>query len=542
MSDQSIATTTAPKSGGLEYKWKVLISVVFGLFMVILDATVINVALKTLQGEFHANTNEVQWVISIYTLAVGIATPLSGFLGDRFGAKRIYMLGLALFVAGSLLCGISTYLPPISSTNGNLLLLIIFRAVQGVGGGIALPLGTAMLFGSFERKEQGLAFGIFGIVLVFAPAIGPLLGGWLVDQNLWQWIFFINLPIGALGLTLAGLWLKEQRSPRKPKVDVLGILFSSIGFGAILYGASSAGEQGVGWGDARTLTAFAVGAVGLIAFAITELRVQQPLLDLRLFKIRNFLIANIVGWVGVVALFGAEFLLPLYLQILRGKSAFDTGLVLLPLAIAAGFSIPISGFIADKIGPRVLVVLGFAILAFNTWQLAQIDLNTDIGFIAFLLVIRGVALGLVIQNTNVAALRDIPLIKLARGTSLVNSTQQIIQSVGVAALATVLSSAVTIQIPAQFLNGSVKLDPSKIPPQFAAQFHQFQSQYIDGLHAAYNITLVIAIVTTLLAMMLPGWPGKYGQHAQPTTPAADEQPQPALAMLYQFVKEMVCLS
>lgn len=528
MSYQPDATAIAPKSGGLEYKWKVLISVVFGLFMVILDATVINVALKTLQSEFHANINEVQWVISIYTLALGIATPLSGFLGDRFGAKRIYLLGLVLFVAGSLLCGISTALPALPGPNGNLILLIIFRAIQGIGGGIALPLGTAMLFGSFERKEQGLAFGIFGIVLVFAPAIGPLLGGWLVDQNLWQWIFYINLPIGALGLTLAALWLKEKRSPRQPKVDVLGILFSSVGFGSILYGASAAGEQGVGWGDTRTLTAFAVGAASLIAFAITELRVEEPLLDLRLFKIRNFIVANIVGWVGVIALFGAEFLLPLYLQILRGKSAFDTGLVLLPLAIAAGFSIPISGFIADKIGPRVLVVVGFAILAFNSWQLAQIDLNTDIGFIAFLLVIRGLALGLVIQNTNVAALRDVPLPKLARGTSLVNSTQQIIQAVGVAALATVLTSAITVKIPPQFASASGgSFDLSKLPPVAQQAYHQFQSQYIDGLHSAYTVTLVIAIATTLLAMMLPGWPGKYEQQAHAMPAETDKTHEPA---------------
>ncbi len=506
---QSDAPKDEPK-GGLAYKWKVLISVVFGLFMVILDSTVINVALKTLQGEFKASTNEVQWVISVYTLALGIATPLAGFLGDRFGIKRVYVAALSLFTIGSLLCGFS-------SAFGSLPLLVIFRAIQGAGGGIALPLGTALLFGAFSRKEQGLAFGIFGIVLVFAPASGPLLGGWLVDHNLWEWIFYVNIPIGVLGVSLASLWLKESRSPRKPRVDVLGILFSTVGFGAILYGASIAGEQGVGWGDPSVLISFAVGVLGLLAFVVTELRVADPLLDLRLFRIRNFLIANIVGWVGIIALFGAEFLLPLYLQILRGKSAFDTGLILLPLAIASGFATPIAGLLADKIGPRPFVVAGFGLLAFNTWQLSQIDLNTDIGYILFLVTLRGLALGLVIQTSTVAAIRDVPPPQIARGTSLINATRQTIQSIGIAILATVLASAITVKIPEQFANATGNFDISKLPPQAQALYHQFQDQYIQGLQTAYTITMAIAVVATLLALMLPGWPAKFDQAATPAT-------------------------
>lgn len=531
MSYQPTPIADKPRSGGLEYKWKVLIAVVSGLFMVILDATVINVALKTLQSEFHASTNEVQWVISIYTLALGIATPLSAFLADRFTTKRIYRIGLAMFVVGSLLCGISTILPTLAMPTGNLLLLVIFRAVQGVGGGIALPLGTAMLFGSFERKEQGLAFGIFGIVLVFAPAIGPLLGGWLVDHNLWQWIFFVNIPIGVIGVVLASLWLRQDQGNKEVRIDIPGIIFSTLGFGSILYAASIAGQQG--WGSITVLIGFGVGVISLAAFVFTELRVEHPLLDLRLFQIRNYLVASFVGWVGVVALFGAEFLLPLYLQILRGKSAFDAGLLLLPLAIAAGFSTPIAGRIADKLGPRSLATLGFALLTFNTWQLSQLELNTDFGYIALLMAMRGVALGMVIQSAQVAALRDVPLPKLSRASALLNSTQQTIQAIAIAALATVLTNSITIQIPAQFQNAASggNFNPDTLPPLAKQAFQQFQNQYIDGLHNAYTVTLVISVVATLLAMLLPGWPGKYEHAATPVPPAEAEQPlEPAVAV------------
>ena len=524
------------------YKWKVLAAVLFGLFIVILDTTVVNVALRALQQKYSVTTNEAQWVISLYTLALGIATPLSGFLGEKFGIKRIYIGALTTFLIGSILCGVAL------NVSDSLLALIAARAIQGIGGGLALPLGTAMLFGAFPPKERGVALGIFGIALVFAPATGPLLGGWLVDHSLLDWIFFVNVPVGLVGITIAARFLQERKSSRPLKLDPLGILFSTVGFGSLLYGASIAGEQGGGgWGDPTVLTAFAVGVVGLVLFTITELRVSDPLLDLRLFKIPSFAISNLVGWVGIIALFGAEFLLPLYMQILRGKSAFDTGLFLLPLAITSGFTTPIAGRIADKIGPRVPLVVGFGLLAFNTWQLRDIKIDTDLGWIQFLLVVRGIGFGLVIQNSLVAALRDVPGRLTARASSLVNATRQTIQSIGVAVLATILTSAITINVgdeirknlpqnlPPQVqaaveaglkqfggqAGSSVTPDLSQVPaqilPVIQAAIGKFQDQYISGLESAYTATFGVAILAALLSLLLPGWPGKY---AAPVTEQA----------------------
>ncbi len=248
------ASASTGVAGDETYKWKVLASVVVGLFMVILDATVVNVALRALQEKYGVSTSEVQWVISLYTLALGIATPLSGFLGDRLGAKRVFLGGLATFVSGSALCGLAP----------SLLALIAARALQGIGGGIALPLGTAMLFGAFPPRQRGVAFGVFGIVLVFAPASGPLLGGWLVDHHLVPWVFFINLPIGLVGLAI-GLCLLRGGPGRPGPVDLAGIVLAPLGFGALLFAASIAGDQGARWGDPRVIGGLAAGLLLLAA-------------------------------------------------------------------------------------------------------------------------------------------------------------------------------------------------------------------------------------------------------------------------------------
>ncbi len=502
------------------YKWRVLISVVFGLFMVILDTTVVNVAFRTLQGEFSANVNDSQWIISVYVMALGISTPLAGFLADRFGIKRIFVGGLAVFTFGSLLCGVAP----------SLWLLIAARGLQGAGGGIALPLGTAILFATFAPEERGKALGFFGIALVLAPTLGPIMGGWLVDHNLWRWIFFLNVPIGGIGVFLGSRWLRERRSERQPAFDPLGLLTSTVGFGTVLYAASVAADKG--WTSTTVVTCFAVGAVVLVAFALVELFVApEPLLDLRLFKEPTFALSCLIGWVSVIALFGAEFLLPLYLQVLRGRTALEAGLLLLPLALTAGVATPLAGVLYDKIGARPLLVTGFALLSLNTWQLSQLQVDTSLRWLGVLLAMRGAALGLTVQTTFVIALSVVPPRLTARGSSLVNSTRQVVQSIGVAVLATVLASSLTPglstqlqafqqSIPTQSGGDRVELCtiatlPATVPPQARALIEQFCGEYIVGLHDAYHITFFAALLAILIGATLPGWPLRWeGRKAQ----------------------------
>lgn len=506
-----------PPAGRLAYKWKVLISVVFGIFMVILDTTAVNVAFQTLRADFGARITDAQWIISLYVLALGVATPIAGYLADRFGIKRTYLAGLITFVAGSLLCGLAP----------ELRLLVVARGVQGLGGGIALPLGSALLLRAFPANEQGRALGLFGVVLVFAPAIGPILGGILVDAGIWRWIFFINIPIGASGILLASRFLREERSRHEHRMDWLGLLAVVVGFGSVLHAASIA--ESSGWSSPGVLRWFALGGAGLLAFAVTELFVaREPLLDLRLYRKRTFLIASLVGYVTVVALFGAEFLMPLYLQAVRGRSAMNAGLILLPMAVAAGIFTPTAGRLYDRIGPRSLLVVGFTLLAINTWQFAALDGSTPISWICVLLAIRGAALGMTTQTTFVTAMSVVRGPALARGTSLVNASRNLVQSLGVALLATVVAGTLsprTRQIQIEARAGAIAglceaAAAGPVAPWSQQELRVACDESVAGFSHAYTLTFYAALIALGLGSLLPGWPGEWAGRTSHATQAA----------------------
>ena len=525
--------STANQPRGLERKWKVLISVMFGIFMIILDATIVNVAFPTLRREFGATLSQAQWVISIYVLSLGVTTPISGFLADRFGIKRMYLLGLLIFVIGSFLCGVSPSLG----------LLILARALQGFGGGISQPLGPAQLYRAFPPEEQGTALGYFGIVLVFAPALGPILGGWLVDLGIWRAIFFINIPIGILGVILGSRFLVDHQVDRKPAFDPLGLITAVIGFGAVLYAASIASD--IGWTAPETLIFFAIGGISLAAHAIIELYIaKDPMTHLRLFGNRIFLNASLVGYVATVALFGAEFLMPLYLQAYRGLTALETGFVLLAVAVTSGIATPLAGRIYDKIGPRMNMIVGFSILCINTWQLSKIESTTPTSYIVFLLALRGLAVGLTLQTSFVSALSSVPLNVLPRGSSLINSTRFVVQAVAVAGLATIFSASLSPAIRAQqnqFQDSQVSSArfgicdtpgvkaEDNLPPGASAQLASLSGpmadaakskilsalntvceQSMNGFENAYRLTFFFSIGALIVGSFLPGWPGKWG--------------------------------
>lgn len=529
-SDTQAHAASRPSLLSARYKSRVLISVVFGVFMVVLDTTVVNVAFQTLRIEYGATLADARWIISVYVLALGIATPAAGFLADRFGIKRTYVLGLAGFVVGSFLCGLA---PTLGA-------LVVARAIQGLAGGIALPLGTAQLLRAFPANEQGRALGLFGIVLVFAPALGPVLGGALVDAGLWRWIFFVNVPIGALGVFLASRFLREWRSDREHRMDWPGLFTEVVGFGGVLYAVALSAT--LGWGSATVRISLAVGVAGLIAFAVTELFVApEPLLDLRLYGKRTFLLASLVGYVSVLALFGAEFLMPTYLQLLRGLSGLEAGLTLLPMAVAAGIATPTAGRIYDHTGPRPLLVAGYTLLAVNTWNFAQLDAETSVAWIGVLLFVRGTALGLTVQTTFVTAVSVVSGPALARGNSLVNATRQVTQSLGVALLAALLASTFSpatraVQLayqdsgnvsgicntaavlPDQTASGQeiartdapLTLDTGPQEEQVVISpdlLNRACDDGIAGFARAYHFTFYASLLALLLGALLPGWPG-----------------------------------
>ncbi|GAC1393963.1 MAG: DHA2 family efflux MFS transporter permease subunit [Ktedonobacteraceae bacterium] len=552
---QQVDATATPISLPLEqedsdknYKWRVLFSVIFGTFMFILDSTAVNVAVPTLQKVFgtggHAATvDQVDGVLTAYILALGIVTPMAGYLSERFGIKRMYLLSLIAFVIGSLACAFAP----------NLAFLIAFRALQGFGGGMLGPLGIALLFGAFPDKERGLAFGVYGIPLVVAPASGPVLGGYFVQYLNWHYIFLVNIPIGIAGAILGYFWLKENKRGTSAKLDIPGIVLSTISFGTLLYAIQRGSSDG--WTSPRIVTLLSIGVVALLGLIAVELYVKDPLLDLRLFVRRTYAFANIVGWVSSIALFGAEFLLPIYLQTLRGQSPLQAGLLVLPLAISAGIVTPLAGALYNRIGGRWLIFIGCVLLAINTWFLAHISVDTPFIDIMGIVAIRGVALGLSLQTTLTIALNGLEPRQLPRASSLLNATRNVFQSFGVAALGTVVTNQLatyTTQTASNLKNPATSLGqqliqtaqtiaqglqqqglPASVAQQAAfgkaigqIMAHQFPLNFTQSINDAYFVTFWLAIAAAALALTLPGRPHQTKIAAQQAAaPTVSVQPQ-----------------
>ena len=424
------------REGGLAYKWVVASVVVFGVFMSILDQTIVNIAIPRLQTAFGADIHSVQWVLTAYILTQGVITPTAGYFADTLGTKRFYIISLAAFTLGSILCGLAWSLPA----------LIFFRVLQGAGGAALFPLSITMLFREFPPQERGIASGVFGVPALLAPAIGPTLGGYLVTYAGWQAIFFINLPIGILAIILVSIFIRETQAQVNQRFDFLGFFFVALGLTAVLYGLSDASTDG--WGSGQVVGSILGGIIALVIFVFVELaivrREGRPLLDLRLFTNRPFTLSIIASLFVIFSLFGGVFLFPLYLQSLRGQSAFQAGVILLPQALAAMVATIVGGRLVDRIGVRGVMVPGLLILAYATWQLSYLSLYSSYGWIQFILIIRGLALGFCVQPLTVAGLSEISPRQLAQASSLNTVARAVASSLGIAVLATLVQTQTKI--------------------------------------------------------------------------------------------------
>lgn len=421
------------QAGGLPYKWVMAIVLVFGAFMSILDQTVINIAIPRLQSAFGADIHSVQWVITAYLLTQGAMTPTTPFLANRIGIKRSYIFSLVAFTLGSVACGLSWSLP----------MLIFFRIVQGLGGAVLLPLSITMLLREFPPQERGVAMATIGVPSLLAPALGPIVGGYLVTYADWRLIFFINVPIGVIALILATLLLRESRTEGRMRFDLAGFLTAAYGLAAVLYGLAETSQYG--WGSAIVLGFLLSGALSLIVFVIIELVIAQqggtPLLDMRLFAKRSFSVGTIALLLAIFCMFGALFLVPIYLQVLRGQSAFQAGLILLPQSLAMLVGIILGGRLVDRIGVRAVVIPGLVLLAIGSWQLTFLTLNSPFWWVQVMLVLLGLAIGLVGQPLFVATMVDIQEGQQVTNASTVTTVVRSIgASLGVSALATLVQT------------------------------------------------------------------------------------------------------
>lgn len=414
--------------GWLEYKWIVGIVFVFGLFMDLLDMTITNVALPTLAKDFSTSTTTIEWVVTGYLLSLAVFIPLSGWAGDRFGTKRVFMFALTVFVAGSLLAGLAW----------NVQAMIGFRVLQGVGGGMLTPVGTTMVFRAFPPAERARASSILAIPAVVAPATGPLLGGYLVEYQSWRWIFFVNLPVGLLGLAAAGLLLREDRQARPGRLDLPGFLLSASGLASVVYALAEAGHRG--FEDAQVLLFGLAGIALLTALVIVELRTERPMIHVRLFTDRLFRASNLVLLLVYSGIQGALFLLPLLLQAEMGMSPLRSGLVTFPMAVGVMMMAQPAGRIYPRIGPRRMMVAGSTVITLTTLAFVWVGPGTPALTIALISLARGWGFAFVLIPLQAATFATIRSEDTGRASAIFNSARQVAASLGVALLATVLTN------------------------------------------------------------------------------------------------------
>src|ERR1700716_3178570 len=331
---------------GLAYQWQVLICAVVGTFMVMLDQTVVNIALPKITTVFGVGVHETQLVITSYMLALAVIMPATGYLSDTFGTKRLYLITMALFTGGSLLCGLAW-----NNTS-----LVAFRVIQGLGGGMMSPLGMTMLFQVVPPNRRNTIMGFFGLPLMLAPVLGPTLGGYLVEYVDWRGVFFLNVPNGGIGIFLGFTLLRESQHVPGLKFDVRGFVLSAIGFSALLLAFSDAATNG--WTSVPVLTRFAIGIAALAGWVWVELTDEHPLLELRLFKIPIFTFSALVSLVLTIGMFGGMLVLPLFLQNLRGLGAAESGVILMTQVLPMTVAMPVVGRLVDRFGARPIILTG----------------------------------------------------------------------------------------------------------------------------------------------------------------------------------------
>lgn len=417
----------------ISYKWIVAIAFVSGFFMDLMDATIVNVALPTLSRELRVPDTTLEWVVNGYLLSLAIWIPASGWIGDKFGTKRTFLFALGMFIFGSALCSLAP----------NAELLILFRVVQGIGGGMMTPVGTTMLFRAFAPSERAQASSILAVPAAVAPALGPVLGGWLVDSVGWRWIFLVNIPIGVAAFLFSLKFLKEYQDKKAGRFDLAGFVLSAIGLVLVLYALSTVPTRGL------SIPVIASGLVGIIFLVIlvrVESKVTSPILHFALFRDRLFRTTNLIIFFAFSLWLGFLFVLPLFLQQLGGLSAFQSGLTLSPQAIGWITMSTLASRLYQKLGPRTMITLGLLGATLLTVVFALLDPHTNLGLISLILFFRGVTMAFAVIPIQAATFTNISGEETGRASSLFNTNRQVASSFGVALLGTVLFEMLQTQL------------------------------------------------------------------------------------------------
>jgi EmrB/QacA subfamily drug resistance transporter len=484
--------STSPASDKLDRQVLLVAGVVvLGAIMSILDITVVSVAQPTLQQEFQASPAEVAWTMTGYTLALASVIPLTGWAADRFGTKRLYMLAVGLFTAGSVLCAAAD----------SVQMLTAFRVLQGLGGGMLMPLGMTIMTRAAGPDRIGRVMAVLGVPMLLGPIFGPILGGWLIDIASWHWIFLINLPIGVVALVYAALVLPSDSPTQSESFDFLGMLLLSPGLALFLYGVSSIPEAGTVW-DAKVLTTAALGLALVVLFVLRTLfrSPEHPLIDLQLFRNRALSVAVVAMSLFAIAFFGASLLFPSYFLQVRGETTLQAGLLLAPQGLGAMLTMPVAGILTDRIGPGKIVLAGITTIVVGMGMFTQVGVDTSYLYLLTALFVMGLGMGGTMMPIMTSALQTLKDHEIARGSTLMNITQQVSASIGTALFSVLLtngfnSSEAVGQLRAAQESGQAPADPSVVPKALA--------DMADAFGDSFLVATVLVALCLLPALMLP---------------------------------------
>ncbi|MCZ2108943.1 MAG: multidrug efflux MFS transporter [Dehalococcoidia bacterium] len=465
----------------IPYKYLVAIVFMFGLFMDLMDTTVVNVAVPDLTKEFNASTSAVEWTVTGYLLSLAVFIPAAGFLSDRFGTKRVFLAAMSIFVAASALCGLAQSLHE----------LIAFRFLQGMGGGMMTPVGTAMLSREFPGAERAKASALISVPVVFAPTLGPVLGGYLVEYVSWRWIFYINLPVGLTGLIFGFRVLKEHREAyAREGFDVVGLLSGGAAAAMLLYALSEAATAGwtsnrvMGWGVAGL-------AIGII-FVLWELRAHPPMIDLSLFKRQLFLLGNVMVMPAFGVFAGFIFMLTLYLQQLQGRSPFHAGLIQAPASIGTAFSLPLASRMYARLGPRKMMLIGFGLSVLTMAPFTTLNADSPAWLVITFLTLRGLPFAFAMVAAQTIIFGPLESAKQGPGSSAYNTLRQVAASFGVALIATIQISRMGTHL------SSLVSSQHLAAPTAAIQRHAMELAFRDAFIVCVALMLIPLALTVFV--------------------------------------------
>jgi EmrB/QacA subfamily drug resistance transporter len=453
-----------------------LATVIVGTFATVLTQTILATAFPTLMKAFDVSTSTVQWLTTGFLLVNGIMIPISAWLINRISSKYLYIGAMTIFLIGTIIC----WQAPNFGT------LLTGRLIEAVGVGLSMPLMQTIALAIFPPERRGAAMGAAGLAIGLAPAIGPTLSGWVIDNYNWRMLFGMILPIAIVVIIASFFTLRKVLDTRKEKLDILSVILSTIGFGSLLYGFSEVGDKG--WGDMIVIGGLVIGVIFIALFAWRQLTMEKPFLELRVFKTPAFTVATVLSSVVMMAMVGAEMVLPLYIQNVRGESAFHSGLILLPGALMMGVMSPITGQLFDRLGARRLAITGMLLLTIGTIPFIGLTKATPLATIIVLYAVRMFGIAMVMMPVTTAGMNALSLDLISHGTAVNNTIRQVASSVGTAILISVLSNATKAQMPSKHVLHTLPL--------------HYKTGAINAVLSGYHAAFIVASIFCVIGVIV----------------------------------------